>query len=309
MPTNIGPSGEKYNTYIPLLSENANIQDALRVYHFGDEFDQDRDSDNYVKKSIAGLLNNLERSKLSSAPSQIPAGVNLNIYVLSGFYIQASSIVSGSNYPPVKAGDNNNYGGYLRVLRNVDPVSGLPTVFNTSNQIVPATVNDTRPPANIIFQTYQMFGGISPGVNNDFFIRYYLPETRAFVPWVKLLDSTDVNDILSSYYTIAQANNALSPKTFLEREIDTDYVLTSNDANRIISLNKVGEAIVTVPSNIQDAIPLGTIINIYNRSATPLRVQGASGVDVRLAGTLPRFREASLRKRALDEWVATGLDF
>jgi hypothetical protein len=305
MPTNIGPSGEKYNTYIPLLSENANIQEALRVYHFGDEFDQDRDSNNYVKKSITGLLNNLERSKLSSAPAQIPSNTDLNLYVISGFYIQAGNTVAGTNYPPARPGDTENYGGYLNVLRNVDPISGLPTVFSSSNQIVPANVNDTRPPANIIFQTYQMFGGN----NNSLFVRYYLPETRSFVSWVKLVDRSDVLSILGDYYTISQANTQFSRRLFLERELTSDYVLTSDDVNRVISLNKAGEAIVTVPNNTQDAIPVGAVINIYNQSATALRVQGASGVTVRLAGTLPRFREASLRKRNLNEWVATGLDF
>jgi len=305
MPTNIGPSGEKYNTYIPLLSENANIQDALRVYHFGDEFDQDKDSDNYVRKSIAGLLNSLERSKLSSAPSQIPAGVNLNIYVISGFYIQSSNTVTGSNYPTARAGDSNNYGGYLRVLRNVDPVSGLPTVFNASNQIVPANVNDTRPPANIIFQTYQMFGGN----NNSFFIRYYLPETRNFVPWVKLADSSDVLAVLGNYYTKAESDGEFSPRLFTEKQQVNDYTVTSADVNRVVSFNKVGEALVFIPTHTQDAIPVGAVINIYNQSATALRVLGASGVTVRAAGTLPRFREASIRKRNLNEWVATGFDF
>ena len=53
MPESIGTV---YTTQIPELSDNANIQEALRLYHYG-EFSQPGVT---IEESIAGYLNSLQ---------------------------------------------------------------------------------------------------------------------------------------------------------------------------------------------------------------------------------------------------------
>jgi len=55
------------------------------------------------------------------------------------------------------------------------------------------------------------------------------------------------------------------------------------------------------------AFPIGSIVNVYAASNQTLNIAGASGVTVRNAGRLfERYVEVSLRKRGVDEWVASG---
>jgi hypothetical protein len=72
-------------------------------------------------------------------------------------------------------------------------------------------------------------------------------------------------------------------------------------------MNNPSSATVTIPTNASVAFPIGSIVNVYAMSNQNLTIAGASGVTVRNAGRLfERYVEVSLRKRATDEWVASG---
>ena len=92
--------GTKYNTQIPSLTENADIQTALKIYHYG----QSTEPANLVADSVAGHFKNLEDTKVDIIPIQIVAGAenNLNLKVITGYYsVSTNAIASaGSNYPP-----------------------------------------------------------------------------------------------------------------------------------------------------------------------------------------------------------------
>lgn len=91
--------GTKYNTQIPSLTENADIQTALKIYHYG----QSTEPTNLVADSVAGHLKNLEDTKVDIVPIQILAGGenNLNLKITTGYYSVATNAIAsaGSNYP------------------------------------------------------------------------------------------------------------------------------------------------------------------------------------------------------------------
>lgn len=89
-------------------------------------------------------------------------------------------------------------------------------------------------------------------------------------------------------------------------EQTADYTLTLADAGKVVNMNKSGAANLTIPTNASVAFPVGTVIGIYNQSADDVTVAGDTGVTLRNAGTVGQYAEASLRKRATDEWVLVG---
>ena len=120
MSTDIGVSGSPYNTQIPTLQENADIQAALRIYHYGSNTD---DPNPIVANSIVGHLTALEQNKFNKAVTQISgSSTNLNNYQTTGWYAQSSqtNARSGSNYPTFKLTDSDAsplaYAGMLEVV-------------------------------------------------------------------------------------------------------------------------------------------------------------------------------------------------
>lgn len=100
--TNIGTNGGKYQTQIPALADNADIQTALRLYHYG------ATSEPTVLNefSVAGYLNNLELTKVDIVPTQIgEANNDLNLKATTGYYIVPTTVIAsaGLNYPPPAA--------------------------------------------------------------------------------------------------------------------------------------------------------------------------------------------------------------
>lgn len=94
---------------------------------------------------------------------------------------------------------------------------------------------------------------------------------------------------------------------FLETTQKTDnYTIALGDAGKIVSMGATGPVNLTVPLDSSVSFPIGTIVGVYNSSASAVTVVATSGVTVRNLNTVSQYREASLRKRATDEWVMAG---
>jgi hypothetical protein len=114
MVTNIGDGGAPYQTKIPELGDNADIQAALRIYHFGSDTSNPSP---LPEDSVAGHLNALNTVKISK-PIAITANANLNNspYTLTGYYHQPTNSgarTGTSNYPTF---GGTQYAGMLEVL-------------------------------------------------------------------------------------------------------------------------------------------------------------------------------------------------
>lgn len=120
MTTPIGTTGAPYLTQIPVLQDNADIQAALRIYHYGSNTSN---PEVLPEDSIAGHFTDLESRKFNKAVTQISgSGINLNSYQTTGWYVQSSQTNArlGSNYPSFKLSDQDEsplaYAGLLEVI-------------------------------------------------------------------------------------------------------------------------------------------------------------------------------------------------
>ena len=76
--------------------------------------------------------------------------------------------------------------------------------------------------------------------------------------------------------------------------------------SRVVPVDATTTATITIPDDEFDEIPIGAVINIYNKGVNNVNIIGAVGVTVQNGGILAPKSEASLRKRDDNEWVVAG---
>jgi len=89
-------------------------------------------------------------------------------------------------------------------------------------------------------------------------------------------------------------------------EKTTDYTLLADDLGRVIEMNVTGAGTITVPADTTHDFEIGTIFRAYNLSADPVTVAQGVGVTVHNAVEISQYGNATLRKRAADEWIMQG---
>jgi hypothetical protein len=284
MPENIGSGvNPPYNTKIPRIDENADIQTALRLYHYGSDTGT---PGTLVGDSIAGHLNSLEIKKLNSTLGILVNNQNLDNYTTTGFFIQSSTpnARTGLNYPEARVSADPG--------ASIEEFAGILTVINSSGTTI---------------QQYQMVDGID---KKTYWRSRY---ANAWSDWQSFVNPDDVVAEITNRvylkgetYTQSEAKLEFSPRLFTENEKTANHTLSLLDINKVVSMNVPTESTLTVPTHAFAGFPIGTVINVYNQSSSIVTIQGADGVDVRNAGNLEQYKEASLRKRTNTEWVAAG---
>jgi hypothetical protein len=89
----------------------------------------------------------------------------------------------------------------------------------------------------------------------------------------------------------------------------SDYTITNGDKKSTITFTNTGSSTLLVPKNSDQAIPIGTIIDISNYNTTgSVNVAGDSGVSVNsaLGSYVKNFGIASLTKIDTDSWILSG---
>ena len=188
--------GSKYKTQIPSLTENADIQTALRVYHYGAA----SEPGTLVPNSVAGHLETLENTKVDILPIQVIAGAqnNLNLKNTTGYYSIPTDVIAsaGTNYPPSATA------GMLQV------------------------VNDG---SGIIYQTYLM-SGTQPKL---FWRGYY---AGAWSSWIQASASdhshAEFNTLATAIGT-KQATITGAATTITSVDLDTEKVLVSDGSGKV----------------------------------------------------------------------------
>ena len=292
MPINIGPENAQFNTQIPALDENANIQTALRYYHYGENFSG---VGTLREESIAGYLKRLEDNKIEKTPTIIPANANLDNYTESGYYAQNTNAKaqSGSNYPIVPPnappGLGFRYAGLLRV-------------FNDGSNV---------------YQEYQVAG---IPTNPTFWRAFF--GNLGWTQWQTFSAEGHIHD--DRYYTKQQSDNRyfpainqltvkpVSPSDFT----NNNYTLVSSDGpsntGRSVLLlidNLSTPNTVTIPSNSSVPFVVGIQIAVMQSNTGRTTIVGAPGVTVNSTPTnrlRARWSSASLVKIGNNEWVIVG---
>jgi len=283
MPQDIGAENGAFPTLIPRLNENADIQTALRLYHYGEGSSGLGDIND---ESLAGHLQKLTDEKVSGIPETIPLNANLNNYTESGFYAQDTNVkaASGSNYPLVPPTIGFAYAGLLRVIKD----------------------------GSSIYQEYHV-GGIPGG--QTYWRAFF--GALGWSTWQTFATSGHIHD--DRYYTKTQADNRYFPairfKTVRQPTIVSNfYTLTKNDEDTILLMNNGSlPNSIAIPQDVADPntnIVVGTSIRIIqsNSGQTSFVPNSASVVLQATPGTKLRqaWSAATLVKIATNLWVLYG---
>lgn len=279
MPEYIGPDGAAFNTKIPVINENADIQEAFKLYHYGEN---SSGLGTLNSDSIAGFLDALDSNKFDVNPSIIPSSADLNEYVASGFYAQNSNTKAstGINYPLVPALIGVPYAGLLRVI------------------------ND----GSNIYQEYQVAGiPTNPVYWRAFF------GNLGWTDWQTFAQEGHVHD--DRYYTKNQADGKYLPaiKYVNIRQPSlsgNSYTLSLLDENALVMIDNLSVPnTVVVPTNSSVPFVVGTQLTVLQKNTGQTTIVGATGVTVRSTpGDRLRaiWSSASLVKIGLNEWVIIG---
>lgn len=279
MPDNIGAEGADFNLLIPSIDENADIQTAFRLYHYGQGSSGLGD---FSEESLAGYLQALTDEKLDVDPVIIPLNANLNDYTTSGFYVQDSNTKanSGTNYPLVPPTIGRPYAGFLRVISD----------------------------GTNVYQHYQV-GGIP---NGKTYTRSFFGNL-GWSTWNTYSEDGHNHD--ERYYTETESDNKYLPAikylTIRQPTINNNqYTLSLLDENSLVMIDNLSlPNTVYVPTNAQVGFTVGTQITILQKNAGQTTIAGNTGVTVNFtpANRLrARWSSASLIKIATNEWVLVG---
>lgn len=282
MPSDISqnPNAE-YNVQIPAFDENADIQTAFKLYHYGNVPSGVGDLD---PDSIAGFLKALEDGKINSSPSIIPLNADLDDYTVSGFYSQNTNFKaeSGNNYPriPPNVDGNRPYAGLLRVINDG---------FN-------------------VYQEYQVAGIPT----NPVFWRAFFGNL-GWTGWQTFSQAGHVHD--DRYYSKSQADNRYFPaiKYLNPRQpnvVNNEYTLSILDESALVMIDNLSlPNNVIIPNNSSVPFVVGTQIILLQKNTGQTTIVGGSGVTVK---STPGNRlrainsSAALIKIAANEWVVLG---
>lgn len=280
MPENIGPDGAKYNTKIPRISENADIQTAFKLFHYGEG---SVGLGNLNPNSIAGFLEVLENTKINKTPTIIPNNANLNTYTQSGFYSQDTNFKAqtGNNYPLSPPIIGFAYAGLLRVINdgvNVYQeyqVAGIPT-----NPVYWRALF-----GNLGWTNWQTFS-VDGHVHDDRYFTKSQSDNRYF-PAIK-------------YLTIR--NPTLNNNSYTLQLVDESAVLLINN----FSLPNT----IFVPTDAQINFVIGTQMTIVQRNTGQTTIAAANpGVSVNSTpGNKLRaiWSSANLVKIGPNQWILVG---
>lgn len=295
MAENIGGPSAPYNTQIPSIADDADIQTAFRLYHYGSNTST---PSTIPANSIAGHLTNLEGTKIDVVPTAIPISADLNSYLTTGFYAQTGT-PTGANYPA-------NFAGLLTV------VNDGAIVFQQYQAIGASETGSTINPINKTYWRFRISGSFRPWrtfIDDSSFVTqgdalYYRKATVDGLFYTRTYLDGIFATVPLTYLTIAEAD---ARSLILENLQTASYTLQLSDRNKVVAVNNPVAATVTIPTNAAVPFPIGSIVNVYAMSNQNLTIAGASGVTVRNSGRLfERYVEISLRKRDTDEWVASG---
>lgn len=271
MPENIGATGAPYNTQIPRQDENADIQTALRLYHYGSDTNNPSP---IPPDSIAGHLDSLEDSKLPKDPTSLLTE-NLNTITDTGFYYQPSATNAvGRNYP-------SEFPGFLKVLAD----------------------------GAVVVQEYHVIGSSTNIINKSYWRVQYAGSWSAWKTYVTSAEVATITDSLyhqkSVTWTRTEIAEKYAPIYFTENAKTANHTIALADINKVVAMN-VASGTLTVPNSSTTNFPTGAVVNVYNENSTSLTIAAATGVTVRNIGTLEQYKEASLRYRGNNVWVAAG---
>jgi hypothetical protein len=338
------PIGELIPTKIPGLSDDADVQEALRLYHYGSYTYSPSNTSpiNLVEPSMAKTIYDIQQDIIEVDSSAVKAST----YTSKGSLLSASatSVLSlltvGTNNQVLIANSATSSGlqwtGTLNGITLSSPIINTATINNP-------TFTGQASGLEIGFNQSIVFEGTSAD-DNELTLSAGNPTADRTVT---LPDATDTLvgkatvDTLTNKSisltsntltgTIAQFNTALTDANFatltgtetltnktltspiinlsLNAQVGTTYTFVLSDNGKLVTFNNGSPITATVPTNLAVAYPIGAQINILQLGIGRINVVGSGGVNVYATPglkTRDQYSAATLIKIDTDSWLLTG---
>jgi hypothetical protein len=282
------PIGNLYSTLIASLSEDADIQEAFRLYHYGapsgtgsGEYDPtNTNTANLVNPSIAYSLNNLQ-SQITSISGSL--GVQATVWTTKGDLVTRTSSAGvvrfgvGSDGTVLTANSATSTG-----LEWVTPPVTLTNAVTLTNKTIALG-------SNIITGTTAQFNTALTDGN------------FATIAGTEVLSNKSISDSLSVagnviYHTVPESKA-------------TTYPLVLTDDGKIIEMS--GGGFLQIPTDASVNFPIGTQITVLQTTSSQVTIQAITAGTTTVNGTpglklRTQWSSATLIKRGVNLWVAIG---
>ena len=237
--------GSLYNTQIPSYSENADIQEALRLYHYGstDYNTANTNTANLVSPSIAYTLNSLQTQISAISP------VDVSIIDAKGDLLVGSAnntvdnLTVGSNNYVLTADSTQTLGINWAALDT--------TLTNTATFTNKTLTSPIINGSGIIFE----------GTTDD-----------AYETTLSAQDPTSDRSIV-----IPNESGTLALKDLsFNAQTGTTYTFVLTDSGKLVTASNASAQTYSIPTNASVAFPIGTQLHLVQSGAGQVTIQAVS---------------------------------
>jgi hypothetical protein len=335
------PIGNAFKTRIPTFADDASIQEAFSVYHYGK--DDYSEGQSIPENSIEGhfVTFNTRVGALESTVSSLG-----NIYVLKESLITNPNIVTSQNgsvtpltirgksgqTEPLQKWENSLFVGVGSIFNDGGASFGnYVTVGNTTKSssialdvrignlshkgiVVSGIVNQT---GNL--QEWTSFNGSTTSVvarvsnSGKIFSNNGLAGTNTSEVVTESGTQTLANKTISSpTISAGTISNAVinAAKTSIEfNQRIASYTLVIDDRDKVVEISSTAATTLTIPTNASVAFPIGSSIVVAQTNTGQITIAGASGVTVNGTPglkTRAQWAIATLIKRGTNTWLVVG---
>ena len=315
--------GQLIPTKIPGYSDPADIQAALRLYHYGSyTYDpNETNPSNLVSPSIAHTINSLQ-SQISGINAISPNVFNAKGDILTATADNTPSILSAGSNGQVLTLNSSTATGLQWSTPEVTPSNSI--TFTNKTLTAPritsgSNIADSNGNELIVFPSVVASAvneitirngatGLGPAIEasgNDTNISLFLNTKGSGVVQVNdvpVVTTTDTQTLTNKTLTSPVINLSTNARA-------ASYTLVLSDASKIVEMSVASANTLTIPLNSSHAFAVGTQIIILQTGAGQTTIAGTGGVTVNGTPGLKlraQWSSATLIKRATDTWVAIG---
>jgi hypothetical protein len=291
--------GVLYSTAIPGYADSADIQAALRAYHYGSySYDPANTSTaSLVNPSMAYTLNNLQ-DQIDAI--DLAGAIEETIFTAKGQIISASA---ASTPLVLSLGSNNQF-----LIANSSTATGL----QWTNTLSSPTISSPTVTGLFLNDSTIVFEGSSADSNETTLSVTNPTEDRT----VTIPDASG-NIVLDTATQTLTNKTLTTPVATIGFTTDatTSYTLVLTDANKLVTLNNASAVALKIPTDASVAFPVGTVINFQQIGAGQVTISAVTSLTTIITSigatsnspkTRIRYSAGSCIKTAANTWTVVG---